>query len=152
VKTPPVQRAAGRKKLAAKKQALPDGSFPVPNVDYLKKAIRSVGRAPASKRPALKALIRKRARELKATNAKGVKGTWAMQNTSDGEQLALDLAGTTPVASSMDGPRITTMGGSKPSPVAATIYKKLVRRGMKPAQAKALAKRAAAKHARAKAA
>jgi hypothetical protein len=84
VKTPAPQRAASRKKLAAKGQALPaeDGkppSFPIPNLDYLKKAIRSVGRAPASKRPALKALIRKRAKALNATNAPGVKGTWPFQ-------------------------------------------------------------------------
>lgn len=77
MKTPPVQRAASRKKLAAANQALPDGSFPVPTVAYLKKAIRAVGRAPASKRPALKALIRKRAKELGAMNTPGVKGTWA---------------------------------------------------------------------------
>lgn len=95
MKTPPVQRSAGRKKLAAKGQALPaeDGkppSFPIPDVDYLKRAIRSVGRAPASKRPALKALIVKRARQLKATGAPGVKGTWPFQAANDSE--AVDLA------------------------------------------------------------
>jgi hypothetical protein len=92
VKTPPVQRAAGRKKLAAKGQALPavDGkppSFPIPDVGYLKRAIRSVGRAPASKRPALKRLIVKRARELKATGAPGVKGTWAFQGAGDASRV-----------------------------------------------------------------
>lgn len=96
MKTPVPQRAASRKKLAAKGQALPaeDGkppSFPIPDVDYLKRAIRSVGRAPASKRPALKALIVKRARQLKATGAPGVKGTWAFQAANDSE--AIDLAG-----------------------------------------------------------
>jgi hypothetical protein len=89
VKTPGPQRAAARKKLAAAGQALPDGSFPVPTVDYLKRAIRSVGRAPASKRPALAALIRKRAKELKATSAPGVKGTWAFQGASDTEAIEL---------------------------------------------------------------
>jgi hypothetical protein len=91
VKTPVPQRAAGRKNLAAKGQALGDGSYPVPTVDYLKRAIRSVGRAPASKRPALKRLILKRARQLKATGAPGVKGTWAFQGA--GESPAVDLAG-----------------------------------------------------------
>jgi hypothetical protein len=75
-------------------QALPAApgsppSFPIPNVDYLKRAIRSVGRAPASKRPALAALIRKRAKELKATNAPGVKGTWAFQAANDGPAVEL---------------------------------------------------------------
>lgn len=92
-KTPAPQRAAGRRKLAAQGNALKDGSFPIPDVPYLKKAIRSVGRAPASKRPALKALIRKRAAELKATNAPGVKGTWPFQAANDTE--AIDLATTT---------------------------------------------------------
>jgi hypothetical protein len=89
VKTPAPQRAAGRKKLAAQGQALGDGSFPIPTVDYLKKAIRSVGRAPASKRPALKALIVKRAKQLNATNAPGVKGTWAFQGANDGAAIEL---------------------------------------------------------------
>jgi hypothetical protein len=92
VKTPVPQRAASRKKLAAKGQALGGGSYPVPNVDYLKRAIRSVGRAPASKRPALKRLIVKRAKELKATNAPGVKGTWAFQGANDGAVRVIDLA------------------------------------------------------------
>lgn len=99
MKTPAPQRAAGRKKLAAMGQALPaeNGqapSFPIPNLDYLRRAIRSVGRAPASKRPALKALIRKRAKELNATNAPGVKGTWAFQGANDGE--AIEMAAATP--------------------------------------------------------
>jgi hypothetical protein len=76
VKTPAPMRAAGRRALAAKGQALPGGSEPIPNLDYLKKAIRSVGRLDPLKRSALAALIRKRAKELKATNAPGVKGTW----------------------------------------------------------------------------
>jgi hypothetical protein len=92
LKTPAPQRAAGRKKLAAKGQALPGGSFVIPNVDYLKRAIRSVGRAPASKRPALKALIRKRATELKATNAPGVKNTWPFQASNDMEALEMATA------------------------------------------------------------
>lgn len=268
MKTPAPQRAAGRKKLAAAKQALPDDSFPIPNLDYLKRAIKSVGRAPASKRPALKALIRKRATELKATNAPGVKGTWPFQAANDseaidlattttrrmpvvrgaadvqlsrtgpgtitamhkssgmkigtitpqgkgyagthadgkdtgasggqqgalagliayhnaqaakakagaaaggaktytaGERNAVDLAGalpvSTPAASSMDGPRITSMGAGKPakpaaktetppglSPYGAQVYAKLIAKGMKPAVALAMAKRADEMHAKA---
>jgi hypothetical protein len=92
VKTPAPERAASRRKLAAKGQALKDGSFPISDVDHLKKAIRSVGRAPASKRPALKRLIRKRAAELKATNAPGVKGTWPFQAHANDDTEAIDLA------------------------------------------------------------
>jgi hypothetical protein len=264
VKTPVPERTASRKKLAAKGQALKDGSFPISDVDHLKKAIRSVGRAPASKRPALKALIRKRATELKATNAPGVKGTWPFQahandteaidlatprrmpvvrgaadvqlsrtgpgtitamhkssgmkigtitpqgkgyagthtdgtatGASGGQQGALagliayhnqmaakakagaaasapktftaperdavDLAGalpvSTPVASAMDGPRVTSMGAGKPvkpaaktetppglSPYGAQVYAKLIAKGLKPAVALAMAKRADAMH------
>jgi hypothetical protein len=91
-KTPPVQRAASRKKLAVAGQALPSGSFPVPNVDYLKRAIRSVGRCPSAKRPALKALILKRAKGLGATQAPGVKGTWAFQGAGDTESVDLATA------------------------------------------------------------
>jgi hypothetical protein len=85
VKTPAPERAAGRKALAAKGQALPGGEEPIPDLAYLKKAIRSVGRLDPAKRPALKALIVKRARELGATNAKGVKGTWAFQGANSTE-------------------------------------------------------------------
>lgn len=92
VKTPAPERAAGRKKLAAAGNALPDGSEPIPDLDYLKKAIRSVGRLDPSKRPALKVLIIKRARELNALNAPGVKGTWAFQGSNDGEAINLATA------------------------------------------------------------
>lgn len=87
MKTPAPERAANRRKLAAAGQALPGGSEPIPDVEYLKKAIRSVGRLDPSKRPALKKLIVKRARELKATSAPGVKGTWAFQGGNDGGAL-----------------------------------------------------------------
>lgn len=51
-----------RKKAADKGHALPDGSFPIENVDDLKNAIQAIGRA---KDPdAAKAHIKKRAREL----------------------------------------------------------------------------------------
>jgi hypothetical protein len=90
VKTPAPERAAGRRALAARGQALPGGQDPIPDVAYLKKAIRSVGRLDPSKRPALKALIIRRAKELGALDEPGVKGTWAFQGSNDGE--AIDLA------------------------------------------------------------
>jgi hypothetical protein len=90
VKTPAPETAAGRKKLAAAGHALPGGEEPIPDVAYLKKAIRSVGRLDPSKRPALKRLIIKRAKALNALNAPGVKGTWPFEAANDGE--AIDLA------------------------------------------------------------
>jgi hypothetical protein len=97
MKTPAPERAAGRKKLAAEGKALPDGSEPIPNLAYLKKAIRSVGRLDPAKRPALKALIVRRAKELNALNAPGVKGTWAFQGS--GQNPAVTLSTGSSVAS-----------------------------------------------------
>jgi hypothetical protein len=91
VKTPAPQRAAGRRKLAAAGQALPDGTAPVPDLAYLKKAIRAKGRVDPAKWPALKKLIVKRARQLGATSAPGVKGSWAFQGA--GSPAGLQLAG-----------------------------------------------------------
>ena len=244
MKTPMVQRAASRKKLAAKGQALAGGTAPIPNIAYLKKAIRAKGRVDPSRWPALKALIRKRAKELGALNAPGVKGTWAFSNDGQAIELAsmakmpkvrgaadvtctrsgpgsvsvihkstgmklgtldkghagwqathrtgkkmepapsmagslnsligahnkmaagqtadmasdaaaVDLA--TSAATSSDGPRVTAMGGGKAAKAAPAaslpaevraVYAKLVKKGMKPGQAMALAKRAAAMHAK----
>lgn len=79
-----------------------------------------------------------------------------------GDSEAVDLAGALPFTSantSMDGPRVTTTGTGKPaaaakpagglSPYAAAIYKKLLAKGLKPAQAMAMAKRAGAMHGKA---
>lgn len=65
-KTPPTERAASRRKLAKKGQALPDGSFPIPNVAYLKKAIQAFGRA--KNKPKAKAHIISAARRLGRTD------------------------------------------------------------------------------------
>ena len=56
---PPV---AERKRLASKGAALADGSYPIPNVAYLKKAIQALGRA--KDRASALSHIKKRAREL----------------------------------------------------------------------------------------
>lgn len=53
-----------REKMAKKGTALPDGSYPIPDVEFLKKAIQSFGRAPEEKRAAVKAHIKRRARAL----------------------------------------------------------------------------------------
>lgn len=120
---------AGRKAAAKKGNALPDGSFPIPNASYLKKAVRAVGRAPASKRPAIKRLIKKRAAQLGAQGA--VKGTWVMDNA-------------TPAVSSSDGPRVTGMAKTAKmglAPHQATAYAKMRKKGVPHASAVALAKR-----------
>jgi hypothetical protein len=91
VATPAPERQASRRKLAKKKQALPDGSFPMPNTSYLKKAIRAVGRAKPGKRPALAKLIRKRARQLGTAGSKVLKGSWA-DNSQSAKAMANALA------------------------------------------------------------
>jgi len=90
VATPTYERAAGRRKLAKKKQALGDGSFPIPNVSYLGKAIRAVGRAAPGKRLALARLIRKRARQLGSAGMAKLKGSWADPSKST-KQMARAL-------------------------------------------------------------
>lgn len=110
MKTPAPERAAGRKKLAASGDALADGSFPIPTVAYLKKAIRAVGRAPASKRPALKALIRKRAAALGATQAPGVKGTWAFQGSNTTEAITLAMPAKLPMVRGARDIQVTRTG------------------------------------------
>lgn len=56
---------ASRRKLAKEGEAMPDGSFPIPNVAYLRKAIRAFGRA-KDKAKAM-AWIKRRAKALGAT-------------------------------------------------------------------------------------
>lgn len=54
-----------RAELARKGHALPDGSFPMPDCDSVRRARESYGRAPASHRKQLAALINRRNRELR---------------------------------------------------------------------------------------
>jgi hypothetical protein len=53
-----------RKKLASEGKALPDGSYPIRNVEELKDAIQAYGRGKPSKRAAIRRHIMKRARGL----------------------------------------------------------------------------------------
>jgi hypothetical protein len=53
-----------RDRLAGEGEALPDGSYPMPDCDAVRRAIDSYGRAPDSHRKALRALIRRRNEEL----------------------------------------------------------------------------------------
>lgn len=57
-----------RKKYAESGIAMPDGSFPIPDKGALRRAIQAFGRAPESKRAAVKAHIKRRARALGATD------------------------------------------------------------------------------------
>jgi hypothetical protein len=71
--TPKHETAEGRKKLGAQGKALPsksDGAprFPIPNVEYLHKAIKAVGRAKGD-HAVVRRYIMRRARELGATSA-----------------------------------------------------------------------------------
>jgi hypothetical protein len=139
VATPTYERSAGRRRLAKQKKALPDGSFPIPNAEYLGKAIRAVGRAAPGKRPALAALIRKRAKQLGSAGAAKLKGSWAdpKKNTKEMAQalyaqlielnftpadarasvsetlpfFTVELS--VPVVGSTDGPQVTTPASSR---------------------------------------
>jgi hypothetical protein len=62
---------AMRDKAASSGSAMDDGSFPIENTGDLKNAIRAVGRAKPSKRPAVRAHIRKRAKALGAALPEG---------------------------------------------------------------------------------
>jgi hypothetical protein len=71
-KTPPHETTEGRKKLGAQGKALPNPSggaprYPVPNVEYLKKAIKAVGRGSGDHSTIRRYLIR-RANALGARN------------------------------------------------------------------------------------
>jgi hypothetical protein len=53
-----------RATLAHEDEALPDGSYPMPDCDAVRRAIDSYGHAPDSHRPALRRLIRRRNADL----------------------------------------------------------------------------------------
>ncbi|HEY2309460.1 MAG TPA: hypothetical protein VGI05_26580 [Streptosporangiaceae bacterium] len=54
-----------RAELAKRGHALPDGSYPMPDCDAVRRAHNAYGRAPESHRGALSALLRKRNDELR---------------------------------------------------------------------------------------
>lgn len=53
-----------RQRLASQGKALEDGSYPQPDCDAVRRAIRAYGRAPASHRHKLAVLIRRRNDQL----------------------------------------------------------------------------------------
>jgi hypothetical protein len=119
MKTPVAERQASRKKLTRQGHALKDGSYPIPNVSYLKKAIKAKGRTKPEKWPALKKLIRKEGKRLGAMNI--VNKSWA------GTGAKVGLAGGYSTASSTDGPRVTKGTGGHAMPSAGEmdrVYKR----------------------------
>jgi len=103
IKIRPSAKAAGskspttatRKALAGNQQAMPDGSFPIPNLDFLKRAIRSIGRVAPGKRSAVVAFIKRRASalgkpELAANLSNLADNALLLANALD----AVELAGT----------------------------------------------------------
>ena len=71
-KTPQPETTAGRKSLGSQGKALPSKSggaprYPIPNVAYLKKAIRAVGRG-SGDHSVIRRYIMRRARALGASN------------------------------------------------------------------------------------
>jgi hypothetical protein len=70
--TPVHETAAGREKLRKEGKAMPGkgdspGRYPIPNVEYLKKAIKAVGRG-SGDHSVIRRYIMRRARALGATN------------------------------------------------------------------------------------
>lgn len=160
--------AAGRKALKAQGKTTKWGGFPIPNVDYLKRAMSSIGRTPPARRPAVRALIRKRAKALGATSLlknpvwqaasktpdellelanhyKTAIRDLSLEQLIEGEML---LAGTLPVASASDGPRVVKssslvgFGGRLGlQPHQAKAYARMRKRGVKHATAIKFARR-----------
>lgn len=57
-----------RAKFADSGTALPDGSYPIPDVDALRRAIQSFGRSPMAKREMVREHIQRRAKALGRTD------------------------------------------------------------------------------------
>lgn len=68
-----------RAQLAAEGKALPDGSYPIPDEDALRRAIESYGRESPDKRPAVRRLIVRRAIELGRTDL--IPASWHVEAT-----------------------------------------------------------------------
>lgn len=68
---------AEREALAAKGQAMPDGSYPTPDADALERAFEAYGRSPESERPAVRRYLVERAVALGRTDL--IPDTWEVQ-------------------------------------------------------------------------
>lgn len=135
---------ASRKALQSKGQAMSGGRYPIPNVDFLQRAIKSIGRTPPGKRAAVVAWIKKRAAALGRTDL--------VQNLSN-ELKAIELAGAlastgamiTPAGgsgASKKPPKTKVAGGVIKTPKGKAIFAKLCKQGFPPALAKKAALKA----------
>lgn len=80
--------AQQRRELAAKGEALPDGSYPIADRADLDNAVQAIGRGSAP-HARIVAHIKKRARKLGATDS--LPDTWAVYDVDDLGDFALDL-------------------------------------------------------------
>jgi hypothetical protein len=77
-----------REALAKKGYALPDGSYPITNIDSLKDSIQAYGRGKPSKRAAIRRHIMKRARALDRADL--IPDKWKEMSSSDEINLAIE--------------------------------------------------------------
>jgi hypothetical protein len=97
--------AAGRRSLAGRNLALPDGSFPVPNADYWDKARQAIGRvADPAKRAAVAKLLRRTAPRFGKTAA--LKNSWAApggsKHSNTGQAMEFAMPTTRPIRTPSD--------------------------------------------------
>ena len=79
------QFSTGRRRtLAAEGDALPDGAYPIPDCDALRRAIEAYGRATPEERPALRRLIARRKVELGCDDVQ-LPSTWHVRGGADGD-------------------------------------------------------------------
>lgn len=108
-----------RQKLAAKGQAMPQGGFPIRNRADLKRAIQAIGRA---KNPeATKAWIKKRAKELNATDL--IPESWSVTHY---QKPSLDELSHHGVKGMKWGDRKAILGG-KPQEINKPVGRRFVR-------------------------
>lgn len=135
---------ASRKSLQSKGQAMPGGRYPTPNVDFLKRAIKSIGRTPPDKRSAVVAWIKKSAKRL------GVPQRAAnLSNELKAIELAGALASTGAIITPAGGsgaskkpPKTKVSGGGLKTSKGKAIYAKLCAKKFPPAAAMKAAKKA----------
>lgn len=75
-----------RERLAKEGKALPDGSFPIRNVDDLRNAVRAYGRAKPGARARVRKHIMKRAKDLRKDDL--IPSRWSTAFSIDGEELS----------------------------------------------------------------
>ena len=76
-----------RERLAKEGKAMPDGSYPIRNVNDLKNAIQAYGRSKPGSRAAVRKHIMRSAKRLKKQDL--IPPKWSTQYNADGEELSL---------------------------------------------------------------